>query len=248
KSLENTYEQYGTSNTKINRLLARHEQLRELERTKLREKLSHSRPYTENTNVSDNIKTYSHVKRNDSNNIDLYMKNYKRRYGKKRGLSKLDCYYENKVFGKINHICDIAEKMQYENKSAKKIFLKKYGISLILFSLLPVLGFIFRILFGINRKMPGILGPCTDDHFDTSNNIHLTTPGYKNCPTVWIESKSKLIESLQCANFIFTIIMFSIVILFIIYILIKVIKYEKIKAGKGKMNIKEYCRFCKDIF
>ncbi|KMZ87791.1 hypothetical protein PVBG_05043, partial [Plasmodium vivax Brazil I] len=82
KSLENIYKQDKSWNTKFYRLLARHEQLRRLESTKFTEKLSERRPYTEKTNVSDNIKTYSHVKRNVSNNIDIYMKNYKRRYGK----------------------------------------------------------------------------------------------------------------------------------------------------------------------
>ncbi|CAI7721820.1 Plasmodium exported protein, unknown function [Plasmodium vivax] len=249
KSLENIYNLDRRWNTKLNRLLARDEQLGELERTRLREKLSDRRSYTEKRNVYDNMKTYSHVKSNESNNIDIYMKNYKRRYGKKKGLSKLDCYYENKVFRKINNICDIAEKMQYDNKNAKKFFLKKYAIGLILFALIPVLGFIFRILFGFNRNMPGILGPCTDDHFHTDGQkYHKTTDGYKNCPSVWMEKEHELIENLQCANMIFTIIMVSTVILFIIYILIKVIKYEKIKAGKGKMNRKEYIKYCKEVF
>ncbi|SCA83552.1 Plasmodium exported protein, unknown function, partial [Plasmodium vivax] len=249
KSLDNIYKQDRTWNTEFNRLLARHEQIRELEQTMLREKLPEKRSYKEKRNMFPDISAYSHVKKNKSNNIDVYMKNYKRRYGKKRGLSKLDCYYENKVFTKINNICDTAEKMQYGKKSAKKFFLKKYGIGLILFALIPVLGFIFRILFGLNRNMPGILGPCTDDHFDTANNNkHRTTGKYKNCTSEWIDKNKEVIENLQCANFIFTIIMVSIVILFIFYILIKVIKYEKISAGKGKMKLKEYCRFCKDIF
>ncbi|KMZ88917.1 hypothetical protein PVBG_06292, partial [Plasmodium vivax Brazil I] len=76
------------------------------------------------------------------------MKGYKDRYMKKKGLSKLDCYYENKVFGKINHIRDIAEKMHNDKKRWKKFFLKKYGIVLMLFALIPAIGLIFPILFG----------------------------------------------------------------------------------------------------
>ncbi|KMZ81960.1 hypothetical protein PVIIG_03766 [Plasmodium vivax India VII] len=249
KSLEIIYKHDSKWNTKFNRLLARHEKQRELERTKLSAKLSDRRPYTEKRNVSDNISVYSHVKRNESNNIDAYMKNFKRRYGKKKGLSKLDCYYENKVFRKINSICDIAEKMHYDNTNAKKIFLKKYGIGLISFALIPALGFIFRILFGFSRKFPGILGPCPDDHFTSSGSStsHSNEAQYKDCTKKWVDEQHTLIENLECANMIFTIIMISIVILFFIYILIKVIKYEKIKAGKGRMNIKEYCRFCKGI-
>ncbi|CAG9479586.1 unnamed protein product [Plasmodium vivax] len=250
KSLENIYKHDREWNTKFNRLLARHEHLRELDNTRLREKLLDRRPYTEKRNMPHNISAYSHVKKNESNNIDVYMKNYKHRYGKKKGLSKLDCYYENKVFRKINHICDIAEKLKYDTKHAKKKILKKYGIVLILFALMPALGSIFPILFGISRNMPGILGPCPDNHYITSGNskTHQTGDPYKDCPTEWVDKKRELIENFELANMIFTIIMVSIVILFIIYILIKLIKYEKIKAGKGKMSIKENCRFCKDIF
>ncbi|VUZ99502.1 Plasmodium exported protein, unknown function [Plasmodium vivax] len=244
KLLEYMYKQQRTCNTEFNRLLATYERQRELKHTMLREKLP------EKINMSHNISAYSHVKKNKSNNIDVYMKNYKRRYGKKKGLSKLDCYYENKVFGKFNNICDIAKKMQYEEKRSKKFFLKNYGIGLILFALIPILGLIFPILFGINRKMPGILGFYTDDHFNNtdSDKSHKTESQYLNCSTKWIDENKTLIENFEYANMIFSIIMVSIVILFIIYILIKVIKYEKIKSGIWKMNMKEYCRFCKNIF
>ncbi|KMZ77102.1 hypothetical protein PVIIG_06287 [Plasmodium vivax India VII] len=163
------------------------------------------------------------------------MKNYKKRYMRKKGLSKLDCYYENKIFRKFNNICDIGKKMQYDENLSKKVFLKKYGLGLIIFALIPVLGFIFPILFGFSRKFPGILGPCPLDHFKNSGTgEHKTDNGLQNCTTKWIEKKSDLIGNFECANMIFTIIMVTIVILFFIYIFIKVIKYEKIKAGKGK--------------
>ncbi|SCA83591.1 Plasmodium exported protein, unknown function, partial [Plasmodium vivax] len=249
KSLENIYKQDKILDIKFNRLLAKHDIKRELEYTRLREKLPDISSYKSERNVYDNVSAYSGVKGKVSNHIDIYMKNYQKRYMRKKGLSKLDCYYENKLFGKFNRICDIGKKMQYNEKHSKMFFLKKYGLGLILFALIPVLGSIYLILFGINRKMPGILGPCTDGHFETSGDkFHKTTGGYKNCRSIWIERKSELIGNFECANFIFTIIMVSIVILFIFYILIKVIKYEKIKAGKGKMNMKEHCRFCKDIF
>ncbi|VUZ96671.1 Plasmodium exported protein, unknown function [Plasmodium vivax] len=246
KIIENIYEQYGTSNTKITRLLAKYEQLRELESTRLREKLSDRSPYTEKSNVSNNIKTYSHVKRNVSNNIDVYMKNYKRRYGKKKGLSRLDCYYENKVFRKINHICDVAEKLQYDKKRSKRFFFKKYGIGLIIFALIPALGLIFPMLFGINDKTEGILGYCPRDHIESGS--HKTNDSFATCGTKWIYKNRETIENVGYSIKIFSFIMIIIVIIFIIYILIKVIKYEKLKAGKGKLNINEYCRFCKEIF
>ncbi|KMZ76602.1 hypothetical protein PVIIG_05784, partial [Plasmodium vivax India VII] len=80
--------------------------------------------YKNERNIYANLSAYSQVKRKESNNIEQYMKNYKHRYGEKNGLSKLECYCENKVFGKINHMCDIAEKMEKNKKRWKKFFLK----------------------------------------------------------------------------------------------------------------------------
>ncbi|SCA59552.1 Protein of unknown function, putative [Plasmodium vivax] len=162
------------------------------------------------------------------------MKNYKKRYMKKKGLYKLDCYCENKVFGKFNHISDIAEKMEKNMKNSKKFFLKKYGIGLIIFALIPSLGLIYPILLGHKDLGDGILKLCFTSHTGCAK-FH---PG--------IEQKE--LEKLAEVPLAFSIITLVIFLLFIIYILVKVIKYEKIKSGKGKMNIKEYCRFCKDIF
>ncbi|SCA81746.1 Plasmodium exported protein, unknown function, partial [Plasmodium vivax] len=235
KLLEYMYKQQRTCNTEFNRLLATYERQRELKHTMLREKLP------EKINMSHNISAYSHVKKNKSNNIDVYMKNYKRRYGKKKGLSKLDCYYENKVFGKFNNICDIAKKMQYEEKRSKKFFLKNYGIGLILFTLTPALSLIFPITFGIGGGSRGIIDYCLHaDH--TVGNTH------SGCSKTRLTDYKDIIDQISYIPLIFSFLMITISILFIIYILIKVIKYEKIKSGKGKMNMKEYCRFCKNIF
>ncbi|SCA81737.1 Plasmodium exported protein, unknown function, partial [Plasmodium vivax] len=241
KSLEYMYKQQRTWKTEFNRLLARHEQLMEVERTSLREKISDRRSYTEKRNVSDNLKTYSHVKRNVSNNIDIYMKNYKRRYGKKKGLSKLDCYYENKVFRKINHICDIAEKMHNDKKRFKKIFLKKYGTVLIFLSIIPALGFIFPILFGDKDLGGGILDYCLENH-TTEPNKCTCTSYYK-----WYDHKTT-IQIIGYFSYLFFSTFGVIVSLVFIYILIKVVKYERLKAGKGKIKGKDYYRFCKSLF
>ncbi|CAI7717542.1 Plasmodium exported protein, unknown function [Plasmodium vivax] len=54
-----------------------------------------------------------------------------------------------------------------------------------------------------------------------------------------------IIPDLSCAFFIPYCIIF---ILTILYTSIKVVKYEKLKAGKGKMNRNEYICFFKEIF
>ncbi|SCA81882.1 Plasmodium exported protein, unknown function, partial [Plasmodium vivax] len=242
KSLENIYKQDNIFIIKFNRLLAKHDIKRELEHKSISEKLPDRRTYKSKRNVYDNLSAYYGVKSNASNNVDIYMKNYKKRYMKKKGLSKLDCYCENKVFRKFNNICDIGTKMQYDEKRANKFFLKKYGIGIILFALLPAIGLIFPIIFGISNGSRGLIDYCLDQKHGTSD------PSHHSCTKIGLTGYKDIIDQVSYAPLLFSFIMISIVILFIIYILIKVVKYERLKAGKGKMSIKQYCRFCKDIF
>ncbi|VUZ99540.1 Plasmodium exported protein, unknown function [Plasmodium vivax] len=241
KSFDNIYKQDKILNINIIRLLAKHDIKRELEYSKLREKLPDRRPYKIERHAYDNLSPYSVLKSKASNNIDMYMKNYKKRYMSKKGLSKLDCYYENKVFCMFNNICDIGIKMKYNEKRAKKFFLKKYGIRFILVALTPALSLIFPIIFGVGGGSRGIIDYCL-------NSNHTEGKTHSGCSKTSLTDYKDIIDHVSYAPLIFSFIMITISILFIIYILIKVIKYEKMKAGKGKMNMKEYCRFCKDIF
>ncbi|SCA83358.1 Protein of unknown function, putative, partial [Plasmodium vivax] len=241
KSLQNIYKQVKILDINIIRLLARNVQKRELEHTRLIEKLPDRRTYKSESIVYDELSTYPRVKGKASNNIDAYMKNYKNRYNRKKGLSKLDCYYEKKVFDKFNDICDIGKKMQYDEKRSNKFFLKKYGIYLILFVLTPALSLIFPITFGIGGGSRGIIDYCL-------HAGHTVGKTHSGCSKTGLTDYKDIIDQISYIPLIFSFLMITISILFIIYILIKVIKYEKIKSGKGKMNIKEYCRFCKDIF
>ncbi|SCA82050.1 Protein of unknown function, putative, partial [Plasmodium vivax] len=251
-SLENIYKRDKILNMKFNRLLGRVVQNKEFEHTHLRVKLPDRGIHKNERTVSDDLSTYSRVKRKASNNIDLYMKNYKNRYMRKKGLSRLDCYYENKVFSKFNNICDIGKKMQYDEKRAKKFFLKKYGIGLIFLSLIPAFSLIYFILFGVGEN-PGIFGLCpvrSDDksHFESGIGKHKDSPeDIKNCFRRWMYDYEYEINIAGYISMAFSFIMIIIVLSLFFYILIKVIKYEKLKAGKGKMCIKAYCKFCKDI-
>ncbi|KMZ87859.1 hypothetical protein PVBG_05796 [Plasmodium vivax Brazil I] len=171
------------------------------------------------------------------------MRNYKHRYMNKKGLYKLDCYYENKIFGKFCHIRNIAQKMQNDRKRWKRFFIKKYGIGLILFALIPVIGLIFPILFG-DGYIKGVYGLCKEGHFIKERGVTTTThketlSGGRVCPNKWLYDNRDTVIIYDYVNFIITFIIIAIVVFVVIYILIKVIKYEKIKGGKGKMDVQK---------
>ncbi|SCA82198.1 Protein of unknown function, putative, partial [Plasmodium vivax] len=238
KSLENKHEQYNIENIILCRLLAKHEQKRELRDTSFRDKLPDRSLHKNRRNVSDHTPTYSEVRSKASNNFDIYLKGYKDRYIKKKRLYKLDCYYENKIFEKINHIRVIAEKMHNDKKRCKKIFLKKYGIVLILFALIPAIGIIYPIVFGIDKNNTGIAGICEDSsHIRGSPKEHKPNTGV-SCKYSWIYNNADLIKRFGNISYTFLFTSCIIVLSIISYIFIKFRKYEKLKAGKCKMNIK----------
>ncbi|CAI7718350.1 Plasmodium exported protein, unknown function [Plasmodium vivax] len=215
----------------FNRLLAKQDLQYELPYGNLREKLS------------DDISIYGKIRKKKPDNFEAYVNNYKRRYRKKKGLSKLDCYCEKKVFDKILYMRELSEKVHNDKKRFKKIFFKKYGIGLIMFALIPALGFILPLLFGVEKWGDGVIPLCKQDGHDNDNKITS-----ESC-TKWHEFQVKNnISYMKIFNNIFSFTMITIILIFLIYIIIKLIKYEKLRAGKGKMNLMEYCRFCKDVF
>ncbi|VVA00132.1 Plasmodium exported protein, unknown function, partial [Plasmodium vivax] len=82
---------------RFKRSLAKHEFRNKLEQSGLREELKDYRNFKLKKN-SEDISAYGGLKRRSSNKLDTYKKGYKDRYGKKKGLAKWDCYYENKIF------------------------------------------------------------------------------------------------------------------------------------------------------
>ncbi|SCA60217.1 Protein of unknown function, putative [Plasmodium vivax] len=63
--------------------------------------------------------------------MEIYKKSFQCKYNKKKGLAKLDCYCEKKIFDKIDNMCEIAKMMNDEKKRYKKVF-KKYGLPFVL--------------------------------------------------------------------------------------------------------------------
>ncbi|KMZ82306.1 hypothetical protein PVIIG_05747, partial [Plasmodium vivax India VII] len=124
KSLENKYEHNKILNINHHRLLAKHELHRELGHVGTGAKLFYDSVDKCKRKVADDISISSQLNKKGSNNVETYMQNYKRRYEKKKGLYKLDCYCEKKVFDKLNYIYTLSDKMRNDKKGFKKKYVK----------------------------------------------------------------------------------------------------------------------------
>ncbi|SCA81707.1 Plasmodium exported protein, unknown function [Plasmodium vivax] len=224
------------------RLLAKHEYQHEMPNRGLQNKVSYNRDNYKLEKGKENNNTFEKLKQGRSNHVDNYLKSYRNRYSKKKGFSKLDCYCEKIVLDKIHGLYGVGEKLRNKKKSFKKFFLKKYGIGLILFALIPALGLIYPIIFGIDKRWDGILDYCTD------NITHKDYTSALNCSKVHKYIWETPLSYIKPAFIVFTFTMIIVILLFVFYTLIKVVKYEKIKSGKDKMSLKEYSHFSKDVF
>ncbi|CAG9474110.1 unnamed protein product [Plasmodium vivax] len=239
KSLENIYGHGKILKINLHRLLAKHEVHRKLGYTGSGSQILYDSMGKGKKNIADDISISSQLNKKGYNNVETYMKNYKRRYEKKKGLYKLDCYCEKKVFDKLNYIYTLSDKMRNDKKRFKNKIRKKYGIGLIILSLIPALGLIYYILFGVSKELRGAIELCIDNSHYNNNNQHT-----KSDCTGWRRNEwDDTLGNIGLANGTFSFTMITIVLLFFIYILAKVIKYEKLKAGRDKMSLKEYFLF-----
>ncbi|VUZ99581.1 Plasmodium exported protein, unknown function [Plasmodium vivax] len=174
-------------------------------------------------NVEDGVSIYERMQKNYSKKYKDNKKGNKNKYAKKNGIYKLDCYCEEKIFNRIDEIKKLAKKNRGNDKNNfKKILNKKYGFKFTLACLFTLIGIILSSLtYGYSEGK---------DYEDV-------TLGTLKIP--WQVAYS-VIGILIILNFI--------ILSMIIYIIIKFIKYEKLKEGKGKMSAMEYCRFCNEIF
>ncbi|VUZ99772.1 Plasmodium exported protein, unknown function [Plasmodium vivax] len=238
--LEKEYKIESTWNGKFSRLLEKHEIHYELKNHGKREKLTYNKISMDSKKGKDDISTYRNIKRSYLNDLDAYKKRYKNRYSRKKGLAKLDCYFEKKVFDNVDHINDLAEKWQGGKNTFIKKISKKIAILFIPFAILPVIGITLNVLFKAEKGKDAIIPWCRYKNCGDTPSCHLKDEIYHfNRP---------LLESFLLLSNVLWYTSIIIFIIFVIYIFIKVIKYEKLKSSKGKMGVKEYCRFCKDVF
>ncbi|KMZ95498.1 hypothetical protein PVMG_05805 [Plasmodium vivax Mauritania I] len=174
------------------------------------------------TGGKENIGTYAKIKQSRSDNLETYKKKLRRNHSKKKGLRKLDCYCEEKIFKGIDKLDNLAQNMDRSKMKITRIIFKKYCIRIIFSSLIPLLAIALPILKNIET------GEETNNKKNVLDNLQKLIPNFVNI----------------CSALIFTsgIMMFFVCI----YTLIKIIKYEGLKAGKNKMCIKDYFILYKD--
>ncbi|GAW84114.1 variable surface protein, partial [Plasmodium gonderi] len=71
--------------------------------------------------------------------------------------------------------------------------------------------------------------------------------GGQNCAQSILNASGIPVEVYYIYGILFLILAYIILAL-ISYIMVKIVKYEKLGARKGKMFFKKYCSFCKDVF
>ncbi|KMZ76619.1 hypothetical protein PVIIG_05463 [Plasmodium vivax India VII] len=237
----------------FNRLLSKHELINDSYKT-------HSRHKHANYGMNKNIKseaekksTYSQISGGGLNKFDAYMKDYKYRYSKKKGIAKLDCYYEKKVLKKINNIYEISEYMRNKNKFYNKKIFNRYIISLIIFAFIPFLGTILPLFFSdLNPYVKNwCFNTCRSKHIKNDNSKSQTIEAAKTDHQQqqrYLTSLSKdTLGTIQILNFVLLLLSIIIVLFVLFYILLKYIKYARLRAGKGKMSLKQYCCFFNEL-
>ncbi|CAG9480905.1 unnamed protein product [Plasmodium vivax] len=223
KYLCKEYETDCALKLRFNRLLTKHETLKKLEQAGLKEKkISDYRKNKVSKDNGDDTSTYMHLKKGTSNPLDVYKMGFKNRYARKRGFAKLECYCENKLFNRIDELYKLADSMKNDKRPFRKALIKKYRIHVYF----TIFTYILGALICISDLILAKRGEGTEDVIYTSGIKYL----------------------IQTIGDILVYVFPTILLLLTIYISIKYLQYESIKAGRGKMNKKEYFKYCKEVF
>ncbi|CAI7724123.1 Plasmodium exported protein, unknown function [Plasmodium vivax] len=246
KLIDNKFKHDGTYNVRSNRLLAKSEIHKNIKYNSHRENLYENRMNNNKKNENDKP-TYEYLKKG-LNNLESYKKDYNRRYATKKGLAKLDCYYEKKLFDKIDEMYEFSKNKKNSKKALKKKLYKEFGYRHIFFSLLPLFGLIFYVVFGENGPFAKYcFNSCQSKHGLTDHQDKSIEEIHSRKGVSLFPMSSTIFYAINILHSLFFIVLSISVITVTIFTFIKVVKYERLKAGKGKMNLKEYCRFCKDL-
>ncbi|CAG9473009.1 Protein of unknown function, putative [Plasmodium vivax] len=223
----------GYLNESFNRILAKHEIRRELKYPSYNKDLSHNSMDVNLENKWKHASTYGLLQKVKGNDLDAYKKGIKNIYVKKKGLAKLDNYFEKKIFGKIEYLEEISYKMKNKKNHFITKKLIKYFLIFVIFALIPFLGLIFpTVIYELYGNKDYVFyedGKTVGDKFGGDGDNKDFLVAYFRKTTY---------EVLKNLNIVLSYIALAIVILTIIYTVIKVIQYDRLKGVKGKMSVK----------
>ncbi|KMZ84796.1 hypothetical protein PVBG_04213, partial [Plasmodium vivax Brazil I] len=203
---------------RTHRSLAKHERKNELRNSRIHNQTHYDGEDYKLVNARENNNTYAQIKRESKNHMDVYLKNYHQRYAKKKGLKKLDCYYEKKFFKFIDKMEKQLEHKKIDRKRFKKMLYKLYGIPLFILSLIPLLGFILPMIFWEDTHIGGVRTTCRK----------LSSTGGSQQYHAYNHEKCSLVTDVYMhVNFALTLVLALTIILLIFYLIIKVAKYER---------------------
>ncbi|GAW80086.1 variable surface protein [Plasmodium gonderi] len=222
--LNNTYKIEGIIRIINEGLFKKYEHQKRLEHRSLSEFYSMHKKNTKTTKKKNNIKykpSFAYSRLEGFRELDEYKISYAYRYSNKKGLAKWDCYCEKKIFNILDSMNDTTAKSHNsKSKNFKRLVNKVLVCLAIIPCVLPLFGLILPVLDMIK-------------HSDSCNssllrNIEITKTRY----------------IVYCVLFL---IMTYIIVVTIIYVVTKIVKYESLKNNKGKMNFKKYCIFCREL-
>ncbi|KMZ96147.1 hypothetical protein PVNG_06275 [Plasmodium vivax North Korean] len=216
KSLENRSKLDISLDIRTHRLLAKNEYQNDFTNRGLRKNVSYNR---DNYNIEKGKRyknTFEQLKQGRSNHVDSYLKSYKTRYCKKRGLQKFDCYYEKILFNSINKIEKLGEQKNIGKNRVNRIIFLKYALPFILLSLLPIFTLAIR---GIKYGWMHTKVACTKE--ESSEKLK-----HNACKGEFLLN--------DYPKYIYLLISVTLIISLIIYTYIKILKYKRIRKGMLK--------------
>ncbi|KMZ79367.1 hypothetical protein PVIIG_05998 [Plasmodium vivax India VII] len=142
----------------------------------------------------------------------------------KKGLKKLDCFYEQKLYNSLNKLEKLAKKKKTSKSRIISIICGKYGLPLILLSLIPLLVLSFPIIIA-GKEHSDKIDTCKITT-DSGNPAKLTDIKHNGCTFIAIED--------FMLKYMFIFISVFITLSIIMYTYIKILKYKRIKEGMSK--------------
>ncbi|KMZ76770.1 hypothetical protein PVIIG_05851 [Plasmodium vivax India VII] len=203
----------NTWKVRNHRLLTNDDPQSEIEQSSVQENLKEPGAKNKIKDITGSSDIYEKVKKDTSNSMHAYIKKLEHGYTNKKGLKRLDCLYEKKLFDEMYRLDKIAGSMKSENSYLKKVIWKRYGLRFIVFLLV--------ILFGIVGSIVcKFCGTTEGANCGGSNNI---SERCKNIENVLLGTNGIIFIPLIIAY-----------LSFILYILSKVEKYRRLKKKYSK--------------